>query len=141
MKSMARTQSPPPDAVTMTFHVRYAETDAMRVAHHANYFVWFEMGRAAFCRERGIDYGDMETTHGLFLPIVEAHCRYVAPARYDDFLTLAVWSKEITKRTLRFGYLLTRDGTLLAEGETYQILVDANGRPRTLPPDLAAKMQ
>ncbi len=137
---MPRPNLAPENAVTMTFHVRYAETDAMRVAHHANYLVWFEMGRAAFCRERGIDYGAMETERGLFLPIVEAHCRYVSPARYDDLLTLSVWCKEATKRTLRFGYLLKRDATLLAEGETYQILVDNAGRPRTLPPDLAERM-
>ena len=131
---------PPENAVTLTFHVRYAETDAMRVAHHANYFVWFEMGRAAYCRERGIDYSAMETVRGLFLPIVEAQCRYVSPARYDDLLTLSVWCKEATKRTLRFGYILKRSETLLAEGETYQILVDDTGRPRTLPLDIAQRM-
>ena len=134
------TTQPPENTVTLTFHVRYAETDAMRVAHHANYFIWFEMGRAEYCRERGIDYSQMETERGLFLPIVEAQCRYVSPARYDDLLTLSVWCKEATKRTLRFGYVLRRGETLLAEGETYQILVDNAGRPRTLPPDIAARM-
>lgn len=127
-----------PGPVTVIFHVRYAECDPMQVAHHANYFVWFEMGRAAYCRARGVDYNQMERD-GLFLPIVEARCRYIASARYDDELCLAVQVTERKKRTIRFRYVLHRGATLLAEATTYQILVDGEGRPRTWPEEIAIR--
>lgn len=44
--------------------VRYAETDQMGVAHHANYFVWFEVGRSEFCRQRGFFYQLLDTRSG-----------------------------------------------------------------------------
>jgi len=129
----------PDHAVTIAVRVRYFETDKMQVAHHANYLVWFEEARSAFCRIRGIDYPQMERD-GLFLPIVEAHCRYIAPARYDELLSVSVFVLECARRSVRFGYVIQRDETLLAEGETYQILVDGNGRPRSWPEELAARM-
>ena len=126
------------NAVTVTFRVRYFETDQMKVAHHAHYLAWFEMARAAFCRARGVDYGAMEI-QGLFLPIVEAHCRYVAPARYDEELTIAAEVAERSSRSVRFRYLVTRDGKRIAEGETVNMLVDDSGRPRLWPDAIARK--
>ncbi len=126
-----------PDAreVITALRVRYAECDPMQVAHHSAYFIWFEAGRADLCRARGIDYTAMERG-GLFLPVVEARCRYVAGAHYDDELQLTTCVSQIKRRTVRFGYRLMRGDQLIAEGETYQMLVDANGRPRSFPPEL-----
>lgn len=123
-------------AVELRLRVRYAETDQMKVAHHSVYYVWFEAARAEFCRVRGIDYGAMEAT-GYFLPIIEARCRYRAPARYDDEIVIAVQVLEATRRTLRMAYRVLREGILLAEGETLQMLVGPDGRPRTFPAELA----
>jgi acyl-CoA thioester hydrolase len=64
--------------------VRYAETDQMGVVYHANYLVWMEMGRVELCRSMGVRYRDMEQQDGVLLTVVEARCRYHAPARYDD---------------------------------------------------------
>lgn len=122
--------------MTSTFRVRYFECDQMGVAHHANYFVWFEASRADFCRERGIDYIQMEK-EGLFLPVVEAKCRYIAPARYDDEVSCTVSVSEMKRRTVLFHYLLMRGDTLLAKGETYQMLIDGSGRPRVWPEAVA----
>jgi acyl-CoA thioester hydrolase len=121
--------------VELRLRVRYAETDQMKVAHHSVYLVWFEAARAEFCRARGIDYNAMEAA-GYFLPIIEARCRYRAPARYDDAIIIAVRVAEMTRRTLRMAYRVIRDDTLLAEGETLQMLVGPDGRPRIFPADL-----
>lgn len=137
---MPRFPAIPDHAVTTTIRVRYFETDKMQVAHHAHYLVWFEEARSAFCRARGIDYSQMEQELGLFLPIVEARCRYLASARYDDVLSVSVFVLECARRTVRFGYVVKRDETIIAEGETYQILVDENGKPRIWPADIAALM-
>jgi acyl-CoA thioester hydrolase len=115
--------------------VRYHECDPMQFAHHSVYFVWFEAARSEFCRARGIDYNAMEA-NGYFLPVVETRCRYRAPARYDDEIVVAVAVQEQTRRTVRMSYRITRDETLLAEGETYQMLIGADGKPRVFPPDI-----
>ena len=74
--------------------VRYAETDQMGVVYHSNYFPWFESARAESIRELGFTYADMEKM-GLIMPVVDVHCRYLRPARYDDLLTIKTVLKEL----------------------------------------------
>lgn len=112
----------------------------MGVAYYANYLVWFEVARGAFCRERGIDYSQMESD-GLFLPVLEVHCRYKVPARYDDDLTIEIRVAELRSRTVRFNYRICREETLVAEGETLQMLVGRDNRPRTWPVEIAARFR
>jgi acyl-CoA thioester hydrolase len=127
-------------SIAFSTRVRYYETDQMQVAHHAHYLVWFEAARSEMCRVRGIDYAQMERD-GLFLPIVEARCRYRAPARYDDDIVVSVYLVERTRRTLKLGYRVTRGETLLAEGETTQMVVNREGRPASFPPEIAARFE
>ena len=68
--------------------VRYAETDQMGVVYHANYLVWFEVGRVEFIRQMGLDYRSMEKDENAMIAVVEATARYKAPARYDDELVV-----------------------------------------------------
>jgi acyl-CoA thioester hydrolase len=116
--------------------VRYAETDKMGVVYHANYLIWFEIGRTEFCRARGFSYRDMEENEDAFLVVVESYCRYKAPAYYDDVLMVRTHITELRRRSLRFGYEIVResDGTVIAEGETGHVVTDANGRVRSMPP-------
>ena len=111
-----------------TFRVRYAETDQMGVAHHSNYFVWFEAGRSDYCRDLGVPYPEWER-HGVFLPVVEARCRYKSPLRYDELATLEVFPVERGAAAITFGYHLRHtDGKLAAEGWTKHAFADAEGR-------------
>jgi len=115
--------------------VRYAETDQMGVAHHASYLVWFEAGRTEFIRARGRSYAQVEAD-GWLLVVVEAHCRYHRPARYDDVLTIRTRLEAVRPATLVFGYEVIRAGSgdLLAEGSTVHATVDrTTGRPRRIP--------
>jgi acyl-CoA thioester hydrolase len=114
--------------------VRYAETDQMGVAYYANYFVWFEVGRSQFCNDCGFSYRDMERETGLFMIVAEAHCRYKTPARYEDDLTIRTRISELTRRTLRFSYVIDRaDGAPVATGETLHVLINSEGRPSSIP--------
>lgn len=135
-----REKLPEPEGkrAALTLRVRYFETDQMQVAHHAHYFVWFEAARSEFCRVHGIDYTALEAS-GLFLPVLEARCRYRAPARYDDDLTIEVSVLERTKRTLKLRYVVSRGEQVIAEGETTQMLVDRSGKSRSFPPEIAAR--
>ena len=119
--------------------VRYSETDKMGVVYHANYLVWFEIGRTEFCRARGFSYREMEENENAFLVVAESYCRYKAPAYYDDELVVRTHITELRRRSLRFGYEIVRvsDGAVIAEGETGHVVTDINGRVRSLPPGFA----
>lgn len=122
------------DYVDATVRVRYAETDQMGVAYYANHFVWFELGRTELFRQRGYVYRDLEEQEGCYLVVAEAHCRYHAPVRYDDVLTVRTRVKAARTRVVVFTYeLLSADGRLLASGETLHVITDGKGKPRTLP--------
>ena len=118
-----------------TVRVRYAETDRMGVVYHANYLIWFEIGRTEFCRARGFAYRDMEEHEDAFLVVAESYCRYKAPAMYDDELVVRTHITELRRRSVRFGYEVLRatDGQIIAEGETGHVVTDGNGRVRTMP--------
>ena len=113
---------------TYTFRVRYAETDQMGIAHHSNYFVGFEEGRSNFCRDIGLPYGEWEK-NGVFMPVVEVHCRYKSSLLYDEPVTMEVFPAERGAATVTFGYRLRHeDGRLAAEGWTKHAFADAQGR-------------
>ena len=84
----------------VTIRVRYAETDRMGVVYHANYLVWFEIGRTEFCRARGFAYKDMEENDRAFLVVAESYCRYKAPAHYDDELVVRTHITELRRRSV-----------------------------------------
>jgi acyl-CoA thioester hydrolase len=106
--------------------VRYAETDQMGVVYHSNHFIWFEVGRVELLRHLGFTYRDMEREDGCHIAVVDARCRYKAPARYDDEVIVRTHVKSVRESMIHFGYELVRasDGVVLAEGETTHIVID-----------------
>ena len=115
--------------------VRYAETDQMGVVYHANHFVWFEVGRVDFFRQLGFSYRDMEQQDGCCIAVVDARCRYKAPARYDDEVLVRTQLKNVRESLVHFGYELVRatDGMLLAEGETMHVVIDREMKKTPIP--------
>ena len=126
---------------TSELRVRYAETDQMGVAHHSTYVVWCEEARTNHMRNLGVSYRDMEAG-GLFLPVVEAHLRYRAAARYDDRLQVRCWVRDTSSRRVVFGYAVDRpaDGKLLATAQTALIAVDSTYALSTIPPGVREKL-
>jgi acyl-CoA thioester hydrolase len=123
------------DWTSTGLRVRYAETDQMGVVYYANYFVWFEVGRTDYCRQKGFAYRDMEKEDGLCIIVAETRCRFKAPARYDDEIEVRTCLRQIRRRVIVFGYQIYRQATdeLLAEGETVHVITDLEGHPRALP--------
>jgi acyl-CoA thioester hydrolase len=119
----------------IAIRVRYAETDRMGLLHHANYFVYFEMGRTELLRARGFSYRDIEDA-GHLLVITEIGCRFRRPAFYDDLLVLRTSVERVTHVKIQHKYELFRDGQLLAEGHSTLACVDRDGRPQRLPETL-----
>ena len=118
--------------------VRYAETDQMGVVYHANHFIWFEIGRVDLMRQLGFSYRDLERDHGCFIPVVDARCRYKAPARYDDEIIVRTQLRTVRESMIHFGDELVRanDGEVLAEGETMHMILDAKMKAAPLPPSI-----
>jgi len=118
--------------------VRYSETDAMGVVHHANYFHYFEMGRTEMLRMSGTSYHDLERS-GVLIVVVKADCRYLQPARYDDVLRIRTVVTRVTGARIEHEYRILREDELLAVGHTVLAVVDRNGRllpvPEWLQPD------
>jgi acyl-CoA thioester hydrolase len=106
----------------------------MGVVYYANYFVWFEVGRTDLLRDAGWSYREMEA-EGLSLPVIEAHCDYRQPARYDDDLEVRTTGSLVSPVRVRFTYDIVRpgDNATIATGHTVHAALDRAGRPRRLP--------
>jgi acyl-CoA thioester hydrolase len=134
-------------SVVTELRVRYAETDQMGVVYYANYLIWFELGRVEFMRSLGFDYKQMEVEDGCILPVIEATCRYKAPARYDDVILIDAWPVLLRGSLLKFAYRVLRapnamEGqVLLAEGETVHIVCDASMQKCLMPERYAAPIR
>jgi len=120
--------------------VRYAETDAMGIVHHATYPVWMELGRSDFLRELGQSYADWEA-RGVRLVVNEIRVRFRAPALYDELVQVRTSLQEAGRRKVVFGYRIERAGTLLAEGESVHLVAGSDNRARVLPEELLALIQ
>ena len=117
-----------------SLHVPYAHTDQMRFVYYANYLVYFEMARAAMLREVGLPYAELEKK-GLFLPVVEAHCLYKAPAHFDDELQV-VSRCTIEGLRLRVAYEVTRGDKVIVTGYTVHVCLSAGGKVLRPAPEL-----
>lgn len=117
------------------FRVRYAETDQMGVVYHSNYLIWCEVGRTDLIRTLGAPYTEIERD-GVALAVVEAHLRYLKPARYDDIVRVTTTVKEVRSRVVRFEYEVSSDGVLLVTGYTTLVAMGRDGRSSAIPAQL-----
>ena len=119
--------------------VRYGETDRMGVVYHANYLVYFEIGRTEWIRDLALPYSRLEEM-GFVLMVTEATVRFKRPARYDDWLTIRTSLRGFSKVRLHFDYAIHRRGEdeLIVEGHTVLACIDLEGRPHKLPDELRA---
>jgi len=122
-----------------TVRVRFADTDAQGIAHNASYLVWFEVARVEYLRAFAGGYQALRDT-GIEALVLESHCRYAAPARFDDVLHVHARCVGLRGARFRYEYAIVRDdGVLVAEGNTEHACVDAETlRPTRVPDWLSA---
>jgi acyl-CoA thioester hydrolase len=115
--------------------VRYAETDQMGVVYYANYLVWMEVARVELCKSLGFRYRDMELEDGVLLAVIEAHCRYLHPARFDEEVIVETRIAEANSRLVEFAYemRLADSGRKLATGSTRHIFCNREMKRVRLP--------
>ena len=112
----------------------------MGIAHHANYIVWFEIGRTDLCRATGIPYTEIER-RGALLVVVDIGCRYRIPFRYDDPVVIRTSVGQAASRLMRFDYELRHGetGALHASGHSAHVWLDNQSRrPTTADRDVVA---
>ena len=119
----------------MQVRVFYEDTDFSQAVYHANYLVWFEVGRVELMRALGVEYKKMEAEDDCHIVVADAHCRYERSARYDEVVRIRTHIAESRNRIVKFAYQVFRDkdSELLATGETTHIICGSNGRPKLLP--------
>ena len=119
---------------TAEFYVRYAETDAQGIVHHAAYIVWFEEARSHYARSQGVNYVDFERADLLF-SVVSVQARYSHPARYGDRVAVRCWVEALSSRAVTFRYEVDDADRLvrLATGESRHICVNQHGQPVIIP--------
>ncbi|HNY29468.1 MAG TPA: thioesterase family protein [Fibrobacteria bacterium] len=120
--------------------VRYSETDQMRFVYYAHHFVYYEVARTEWLAAKVLPYDQMEA-QGFAIPVLEAHCQYLSPARYGDLLAVELSARSLDGLRIRFDYRTFRgspQGELLATGWTVHVCMDALGKPRRPPPEVRA---
>ena len=116
--------------------VPYAHVDQMGVVYYAHYLVYFEMARGELMRKAGMPYGDMERG-GVMLPVVESHCVYRKPARFDDLLDVVITKVETRGIRVHLEYEVARGDDVVATGYTDHVCMSREGKVLRPVPELA----
>ncbi|MDR3365544.1 MAG: acyl-CoA thioesterase [Prevotellaceae bacterium] len=118
--------------------VRYGETDKMGVVYHGCYPLYYEEARTEMLRSIGISYLELEQ-RSIMMPVTEMHVKYIAPAYYDDLLTVRVSLRQPPGVRIVFHYqIFNQNNQLLNEAELTLVFVnEATRRPCRLPQALA----
>ncbi len=122
--------------------VRYSETDKMGYAYNGNYISYYEVARVEALRSLGFSYAALED-QGILLPILENWSKYLAPAFYDELLTIKVFIKKIPGVKFEFEYeFYNSRGEKIHIGKTILVFVDKQSRKPIRPPeDLLKKLE
>jgi acyl-CoA thioester hydrolase len=135
---------PPTDPAAYQFvhrlRVRFADTDAMGVVHHAAYLLYLEEGRVELLRAVGAPY-DVLRQHGVDLPVLEAALRYLQPLRFDEVVEVGARATQIRRTTFQVDYLLRSGGVTRATAVTVHGVIDDTGRPVRMPATLRATLE
>lgn len=121
-----------PDTVRVPIRVRYAECDAMNVAHHASYVVWMEAARIELLRARGVVYTDLEA-RGVFFVVTDLSVKYRRPIRNDELIEVEVTQLPPTGVRVEHRYRFLRGSEPLAEAYSRLACVGRDGRPMRMP--------
>ncbi len=113
--------------------VRFAETDAQGIAHHAAFLVWFEVARIEYLARFADGYPALRE-RGFEATTTEVYVRYRGPARFADRLRVRAGCRDVRGARFRFEYSVERDGEVVADGWTAHACVERETlRPTRLP--------
>ena len=104
--------------------VRFNEVDEWGMAWYGHYMAWFEAGRISLLRRFDLLPRQMVDL-GYIAPVINLKCDFKHPAVCGDWIIIrtTVIKPEIAALTFKFEILLKENRTLLARGETTQVLL------------------
>ncbi len=121
---------------TWQLRVRYGETDQMGFVYYGVYAQYYEVARVEALRSLGIRYADLETTHQIWMPVVNMQVRYLRPAKYDDLLTILTTVPSLPSNDIRFRYEIRNEAGALLNGALVQLcFLDARSQKRISAPE------
>ena len=128
-----------PHKHTFSLRVRYADIDQMGVVYHSRYLEWFEAARTEMLRDMGLTYKSMENK-GFLLPVIEAHCNYQLPVKYDDAVNVITELNEVSRLKIRLGYkvFIEGDERVRVKGYTLHCFMGPEGRAVRAPEEIMA---
>jgi acyl-CoA thioester hydrolase len=110
-------------SVKVPIEVRYQETDQMGVVYHANYLVWFEIGRTKFIDYLGLSYVDMEKNN-IVSPVVDAQISFKKPVKYGESIYVETWIEQYDGLRTVYGYRIIDDNNeVRVSGNTKHVIV------------------
>ncbi|MCX5781344.1 MAG: thioesterase family protein [Elusimicrobia bacterium] len=119
----------------LMIRVPYADTDQMGMVYYSNYLVYFERGRTEWLRNHGLTYRDLEAK-GVYIPVIEANCKYISPARYDDEIKVVTKVSDVGPASVEFSYEIFSKDKLITKGKTRHPLVNSSFKPIRLPDEI-----
>lgn len=128
----------------LEIRVRSTDMDADQIVNNARYFEYFEQVRLEHLAALGIiTRRPPPARPSRPFTLAETTCRYRAPARHRELLTARAWTQEVGTRSFALGYQIVRsdDGSLVAEGSSAQVWLDAEGRPALLDGDARTALE
>jgi acyl-CoA thioester hydrolase len=134
-----------PERVFRTqLRTRFAETDLQGVVHHSYYLIYCEVARVEYFKALGFDFRAARRNGDFDMVVAEAHCKYIAPARFDEALEIHTWVSRVRNASFTLDYLIWRpeDDLLLAQAQTTQVAIDPRtARPRSLPQEMHSALR
>lgn len=112
--------------VETPIEVRYQETDQMGVVYHANYLIWFEIGRTKYIESLGLSYAAMEK-EGIVSPVTDLNISYKKPVRYGDQATVETWLESYDGLRSVYAYKVKVDGMTYVTGMSEHVIVKKEG--------------
>ncbi|MCS7280056.1 MAG: acyl-CoA thioesterase [Desulfobacterota bacterium] len=118
--------------IDVPIRVRYADTDRMGIVYYGTYPIYFEIARSEYLRHLGFTYRELEE-RGYYLVVTELIINYLSSATYDDLLIVRTSVSELKSRSLKFEYIITKDGKDIVRGYTRHVCVDTKRKPVSFP--------
>lgn len=121
--------------------VSYAECTLGNHVYYGRYLELLEEARGEFFRHLGTPFLRWQQEDAIF-PVIECRMRYLAPARYDDWLTVELWLTALERVRLNFGYRVVNQAQVgILEASTFHVCTGLNEKPKRLPPELSGLLQ
>ena len=124
--------------------VPWVDTDTAGVVHFTNYFRYFERAEEELYNRLGFDYLSLREKYGIWVPRVEAHCKYKAPLRFNEEVEVRLWIEEVGEKHIKYGFSIENLSSGKTAAEGWVVIVAASikeNRAVPIPNEIREKLE